>query len=347
MLRVGGMLRKSSDLTMLDFLVCDCRDPWGRGRFRSEPAAKPSHFDDIPRRYRRFGIPRQAFRDFLRGRQFDSALVQAGMTYWYEGVREVIEDLRQLVPRCRIILGGTYASLCPTHAAALGPDLVVRGCDLEPLWHLLAVQPGHGLPFWRHPAEVVGVIKLTDGCPFRCTYCAAPLLYPGFAVRATEECLEEVRHLAGIGIRNIAFYDDALLVKADEAIIPFLTAVHREHLGVSFHTPNALHARFITPEVAREMVTAGVKTFYIGFESSSPEWHANTGGKVTADEPRRPRAPITSVTVSGRRSTHRRETSSQSGSSARRGLRVCRRRARCRSACARPCRSRSNRPNRA
>src|SRR5262249_55809200 len=61
-------------------------------------------------------------------------------------------------------------------------------------------------------------------------------------------------------------------------------ALLREDLRVSLHTPNALNARFITPEIARLMVRAGFKTFFLGFESSDYEWQKKTGNKVYPEE---------------------------------------------------------------
>src|SRR5262249_1441744 len=61
-------------------------------------------------------------------------------------------------------------------------------------------------------------------------------------------------------------------------------ALLREDLRVSLHTPNALNARFITPEIARLMVRAGFKTFFLGFESNAYEWQRKTGGKVYSEE---------------------------------------------------------------
>ena len=96
--------------------------------------------------------------------------------------------------------------------------------------------------------------------------------------------LEEVRYLIRLGARNIAFYDDALLFNPDHILLPFLETLLREDLRVSFHTPNALNARFITPEIARLMVRAGFKTFFLGLESSAYEWQRKTGGKVYSEE---------------------------------------------------------------
>jgi hypothetical protein len=279
LLRVAGQLR-TCELTAFDYLVSRERDAFGRGRFDQAPAEKPAPLADIPRRFYRFGRAREEFLRVLSQKTFDVVLVQTVMTYWYLGVREVIDDVRKLQPHAKIILGGVYATLCPDHAGSLGADHVVQGSDLKPLGLALA----DGLPVWETVDAGVGVLKITEGCPFRCTYCSVPIVYPTFVARPLDACLEELRHLIRLGTRDVAFYDDALLFTPNRILLPFLEAVLREDLHVSFHTPNALNARFITPEVARLMVRAGFKTFFLGFESSAYDWQRKTGGKVYSEE---------------------------------------------------------------
>jgi radical SAM superfamily enzyme YgiQ (UPF0313 family) len=63
-----------------------------------------------------------------------------------------------------------------------------------------------------------------------------------------------------------------------------LNNVIKEGFGLCFHTPNALHARFLTPEIARLMVEAGFQSFFLGFESGSSDWLNKTGGKLSPDD---------------------------------------------------------------
>jgi len=279
LLRVAGQLRQCR-LTAFDYMRSTDRDAFGRGRFEKHEIKKPAALADVPRRFFRFGRPRAELLHLLSTEKFDSVLVQTVMTYWYLGVQEVIDDVRRLQPQARIILGGVYATLCPSHAASLGADQVIAGLDLKPL----GLPVSDGLPFWEGVDSEVGVVKITEGCPFRCTYCSVPVVYPDFIGRPLDVCVEEVRHLARLGSRHVAFYDDALLFKPDRILLPFLDAVLRQDLRLSFHTPNALNARFITPEIARIMVRAGFKTFFLGFESSAYEWQRKTGGKVYSEE---------------------------------------------------------------
>ena len=302
LLRVAGWLRDRAELRLFDYLdpmqagalhdAEDSADRWGRRRIPGEPAAKPAAFGAIRRRYRRFGFAgRDRFREFLAAQPpADAVLVQTGMTYWYPGVAEVIEDLRRFSPATRIVLGGVYATLCPEHARGLGADMVVAGADLNPLWRALQLAPDLNAPaFWEAYERLeTGVLKLTEGCPFRCTYCAAARLSQQFAPRPLQAALAEMDLLRRRGARNVAFYDDALLFRPEEALLPFLERMASQGSPVNFHTPNALHARLLTRDIARLMVRAGVRTFYLGFESLSEAWQrgtdGNSTGKVAAED---------------------------------------------------------------
>ncbi len=225
--------------------------------------------------------------DYLREQgPFDYAFVQTMMTYWYPGVREVIEDLRRICPETRIVLGGNYAILCSEHARGLGADLVVSGIDLQPLWSFLQMTPDPDQPaLWEvYGGLETGALKLTDGCPFQCSYCSVPRVYGRFKPRPLGRALAELELLVRQGARNIAFYDDALLFDAEHVLGPFLEEIVRRDIRVNLHTPNALNARFVTAELADLMVRAGFKTFYLGFESASRCWQEGTGGKVFSEE---------------------------------------------------------------
>ena len=297
LLRVAGLLRDRADLRLFDFLDrfspfneglgTTRSDPWGTGKFYSQLIPRPPILDSIPRRYRRYGLPRDYLGDFISNQEpFDCALIQTGMTYWYPGVKEVVDDLRALTPQTKIVLGGVYATLCSQHAELLGADLVVKGSHLEPLWSLLKIRPNlEGLPFWEAYHNLpVGILKLADGCPFRCTYCSVPQVDPIFIPRPLERAWDELQHLLKLGAKNIAFYDDALLFRTENLLVPFLQRVADNNLQVHFHTPNALNARFLTEDLARLMVQAGFKTFFLGFESKAYQWQRRTGGKVYSGE---------------------------------------------------------------
>ena len=297
LLSVAGFLRGQVDFALFDYL--DRRHPfivkqkelesdrWGRGRFYCQRIPPPPALLEIPRYYRRFGLPRNMFQRFLSEQNaFDFALIQTTMTYWYQGVREVLEDIRKAQPKAKIILGGNYVTLCPSHARRLGADFLVHGCDLERLWEYLGIKPDLDQPgLWDVYEKLdVGVLKLSQGCPFNCTYCSVPKVYRGFKARPMQRCLAELELLSQHQVANIAFYDDALIFDAKKVLMPFLEEALKRGIKANFHSPNALNARFVTRELARLMIQTGFKTFYFGLESTSAQWHQVTGSKVSPNE---------------------------------------------------------------
>jgi len=297
LLTVAGFLRGKAEFKLFDYLdrfhpflesMDEFKsDQWGRGKFYCRKIPNPAPLAHIRRYFRRFGLPRRLFREMLEAEKpFDFVLVQTMMTYWYPAVVEVIEDIRLLQPQAKIILGGNYVTLCQSHAKSLGADFLVIADNLEPLWQYLRLEPDlRQLPLWELYRRLnVGVIKLSDGCPFNCTYCSVPKVYGKFRPRPYERCIAELDYLINCGVKNIAFYDDALLFEAGKVLIPFLQQLINRGVDVNLHSPNALNARFVTRELAELMVRAGFKTFYLGFESCSPNWHRQTGSKVCCEE---------------------------------------------------------------
>ncbi len=297
MLSIAGKLRGKADFKLFDYM--DRLHPfaagqkhlesdrWNRGRFYSQKISRPKPFESIPRYFQRFGLPRDIFNDFLTQQgPFDFVFIQTTMTYWYMGVQEVIEDIRKTWPQAKIVLGGNYVTICSNHAEKIGADFLVHGTNLEPLWEYLQINPDPNQPaLWEVYEKLkVGVLKLTEGCPFKCTYCSVPKVYGEFKARPPEHSLAELELLHSLGVENIAFYDDALLFDADKVLVPFLNEVINRNIKVNFHSPNALNARFITKELAELMARAGFKTFYLGFESASQQWQKRTGSKVFSDE---------------------------------------------------------------
>lgn len=171
LLRVGGFLRTQAEIDLFDYLdrfnpvVSSAMksDPWKRGPYHAEIMDKPNIFKHIPRNYRRFGMPRSHFQSFLMQQgPWDVVLIQTVMTYWYMGVKEVIEDIRTFVPQAKIVLGGVYSTLCYEHSLTLGADYVVCGTNLDLMGQYLDVELDYQqLPFWEGYTDPnVGVLKL-------------------------------------------------------------------------------------------------------------------------------------------------------------------------------------------
>ena len=118
-----------------------------------------------------------------------------------------------------------------------------------------------------------------------CTYCASKLVAGPFRQRDPLRVVDEMEFYRGeFGTKNLVFFDDALLLRPERHISVILEEVISRKLDCYFHTPNAIHARQISSELARQMFEAGFKTIRIGLETSNEERQRNTGNKVTSGE---------------------------------------------------------------
>ncbi len=278
------------------------RRAYGTGKFWREKVLGPLPLKHVSRSYSRYGISRQAFvKDLKAVKKPDGILVTSLMTYWYPGVHEVISLAKKTHPNTPVILGGVYARLCRDHALQLsGADRVVSGGDPTHPESVLSVLEEFGISIkgtlqdknepYCPAFDLLGRIdyiclSTSTGCPFRCQYCASHFLNPKFSQRDPHRVLEEVLYWhENYGVKDFAFYDDALLLHSDTHISVFLEELIRMNLGLRFHTPNALHVREITPEIAGLLQRAGFRTIRLGLETSDLEMHKDLDQKISEGE---------------------------------------------------------------
>ena len=258
----------------------------GRGHYLKTPLTKPSGFEDVPRNYSRYGIKPQWFIEDAKSiQQPDLIFVTSMMTYWYPGVLETIRILRSVFEGVPIILGGVYASLCKEHAEkVMGADQVASGSGIHQVLEIVTDWTGYRnspqfdpedmntypFPAFDLEKQITAIPLLTStGCPFHCDYCASGFLNPHYMRRTPALVVEEIEYWHQIhGVSDFAFYDDALLLQPDAHIIPLLKGVIDSGVRVRFHTPNALHVREISSEIAGLMFLAGFQTIRLGLETA-------------------------------------------------------------------------------
>jgi radical SAM superfamily enzyme YgiQ (UPF0313 family) len=261
----------------------------GRGPYLKTPLPTPPGLADVPRTYSRYGIRRAWLRDDLQHMVApDLILVTSLMTYWYPGVEATIEVLKSIWPEIPLLLGGVYATLCPEHAREhSGADGVIPGAAADRILDLVQQATGAELsprydledpnlqPFSALDLTTrisFAPLLTSTGCPFNCDYCASHFLAPRWRVQRPERIFREIQYWYAIhGVRDFAFYDDALLVHAPERIVPLLQRVVNAGLKLRFHTPNAVHIREITPDLARLLLRSGFHTLRLGLETADDD----------------------------------------------------------------------------
>lgn len=231
----------------------------------------------------------------------DLIIMTSLMTYWYPGVQETIGVINKFFPKVPVLLGGIYARLCYDHAVHhSGADRVESGSGEETILNLARDYTGFSITPKFNPDDLdtypypsfdlqrkFNYIPLltSRGCPFNCKYCAVHFLNPKRKLRSPESIVEEVSYWhEKYNVKDFVFYDDALLVDADNHAAPMLEGIIKAGLQVRFHTPNAVHIREISKQNARLMFQAGFKTLRLGLETAAFDSRNELDRKVTSEE---------------------------------------------------------------
>ncbi len=246
-------------------------DSFGRGKIQSQKVPKPEILKDMPGKFKRYGIPAQVIRERIRGFNPEVVMLTCSMTYWYPGLLEIKEIIESLGIKPILLLGGIYASLLGEHARKLGFDRIysknenyIEEIDLEIPEHFSFFPP----PDYSHYSNLsYACLSTSVGCPFNCPYCSSSYFCKAKEDKEEEQIAEEIYHLYKKGIKRFAFYDDALLI-TPERFIRLCEKIQEKGIIASFFTPNGLHSRFISTEVARSMYETGFKEPRISLETA-------------------------------------------------------------------------------
>jgi len=302
-LKVASLLKEIG--FQLDFIDClDRLNPlmrkfkskdnaFGCGSYYSEKVEKPLIFKDIPRYYKRYGMPPYIFDKLIKKiKTPDIILVSSGMTYWYKAVFEVIEILKRQFKGIPVILGGIYPSLCFKHAQKFsGADFVFKG-KIKDFFKILERIFNKKFSFNKdfknlaplyelYPKLNYVSLRTSSGCPFRCSYCGWYLIDEEIYQIPYEEVFKQIFYFhKKFKIKNFAFYDDALLYQADKHIKPLLNLIIKNKLKLNFHTPNGLNALFIDKELALLLKRAGFVEVRLGLETSQSQLQKTTSKKI-------------------------------------------------------------------
>lgn len=269
----------------------------GRGKFYAEEVSKPAPLKSIPRKFKRYGVPPKIAEQIIQQIPAPSAIfLGTTMTYWSYGYIETARFLREKFRETPIIAGGLYVTICAEHSRNnLGADFYCGGDYEQSLKRILKELFGFDeeleapervrLGLELYPKLEYGVILTGRGCPYHCKYCLSPKLHPELKRKPVEMVIDEIIWQGKeLGLQNISFYDDALLLKPEEHIMKILEGVIQEKIKVKFHTPNGLHLKPMSQELANLMKRAGFETIRFGLETLDPARQKELGAKAGIED---------------------------------------------------------------
>lgn len=273
---LGQLRNQGNEVSLLDCVFESGGQDisFGRRKAARVEVEKPQPYAGIPRRYHRYGLNADSIRRRIAVLPPpDVVLVTSAMTYWYPGPAEMIGIARAVCPEAPIILGGSYAKLCPSHAKRLGADFVDRSVNFP---------PSLPLPMDLYDTPGYGILVTSYGCPMRCGYCASGILWPGYRGRTPDEIIMDMEtQLAISGIRDMAFYDDALLLDKEYRLYPLCRHIIRHHPGLRLHTPNGLHVSALDQRCCETLFSAGFHTIRLSLEGIDSQTQNASDGKTS------------------------------------------------------------------
>lgn len=244
------------------------RRSWGRRSYWKREIEKPRELSFVPRSYYRFGASDERVRELLSavGRP-DKVYITTGMTYWYRCARRVVELVRGLYGDVEIDLGGISATLIPAFFERDG----------------VKVRSGRA----QIPASVTGTgcrsltdlaffpANLVEGCPNRCPYCSSAIFYPKVYLRSAATLADDLEKWhAATGGADVAFYDDALLLRNGRYLREFLDRL--EPGKYRFHTPNGLHLHEVDEGLCEYFTRYDFPQLRFGFETAFARYEDKT-----------------------------------------------------------------------
>jgi len=269
---------------------------YGQGKFFNKVIEKkPEVLKNIPKRWRRYGLPEENAIKFLKDiPKPDFIILTSVMTYWYYGVVEARNTLKKLFPEVPVLLGGNYATLMPEHAfKKIKPDYIFKGISLVELERFFEENTGENISFpelkdfpepdFSHYRKIKYItLRTSFGCPYHCTYCGIKKFYSDFVFKNPLKVVDEIINLhLKYNVFDFVFYDDALIADNGKNLKVILKNLISRDYKFRFHTPNGLHANFIDQELAEIFFEAKFIEPRLSLETANENRLKKSGGKLS------------------------------------------------------------------
>jgi radical SAM superfamily enzyme YgiQ (UPF0313 family) len=143
-----------------------------------------------------------------------------------------------------------------------------------PAWHRFDLQAYYENRFVgsTYTGDVTVPVLATRGCPFQCTFCAAPNMWrPRWFPRDPKLVVDEIQHyVETYGARSFPFQDLTAIVRKDW-IVAFCRDLIERDLDISWQMPSGTRSEAVDAEVADLLKRSGMVNMAYAPESGSEE----------------------------------------------------------------------------
>ena len=128
------------------------------------------------------------------------------------------------------------------------------------------------------------IVRLSRGCPYRCTFCYHDFMGMKFRMRSPEKIIEEVEYLRKrFDINYFGLGDDMATANKND-FVEVCRLINEKKLGIKFFT--SVRANLVTEEFLKLLKDNGCEMVCMGLESASPKILKIMNKKVTVEQQR-------------------------------------------------------------
>lgn len=169
-------------------------------------------------------------------------------------------------------------------AVCNGPRPLLEELDTLPFPSRILFAPQEE---YRNAVSVTGnpmaTILSSRGCPFSCSYCYKGIFGNRYRKRSVENILREIEGVVqGSGISSFWFIDD-LFTFDQQRVREFCAALRARGLRIEWECLSRVH--LVSPELLKEMKSAGCSRVFFGIESGNQRIISQTKG-ITLEQVR-------------------------------------------------------------
>lgn len=268
----------------------------GTGKYPSKIVEKPEILKNIPLNYKRYGVEEKIINNFLlENKDADYVIITSSITYWYLGIKEIVETIKKNLPKSKILLGGNYPVLLPNHAKKMFSEITDAIFDTSSFYKLLRYLnlpkaekyndfKNFPVPDYSCYKKIYYVVtRFSYGCFYNCYYCASRILHSKYMNKEIDNFIYEIQFLYDTTqCENFVFYDDALFNHININIIKQLFKnIAKLKLPLKFYTPNGINPKFIDKEISFLMKEINFIDPRLSLETISNSTHNSLDKKVT------------------------------------------------------------------